>query len=348
MRKSLARRVRALSRGVAIVVVMALVVIGSVATAWAQEVDLDSKLDQAEQFIQEEPLNFREAQRLLFEVVRSGQGTAEQMARAYFTLGRVEAALEHSVESSDSFYLAMMIQPSLFLPEGSSPKVVSRLNEARNRVIEVGVLEATLSLDGGVLEVHLDNDPLDLVEGIEVSLASGEEAGSPISLEKTRPRVEVAAGVTSIQVVLLDELGNQLKALELDPADAQASADINPALVNRGPSIWQDWRLWTGVAGVLAVGGTYFTLESGNIQSDADSAEDDITMARLTDDKDRVALYGLVGFSLAGAAAVTAGWFLITGGDEAGSEAGSDEAADVAFLPSVGPGQVGAELSVSF
>jgi hypothetical protein len=320
------------------------------ASAFASEEELTEKLDQAERFIEEKPLNYEEAQRLLFEVVRSGEGTPELMARAYFTLGRVEAGLEHEVESTDSFYLAMMIQPSLFLPEGASPKVRSRLNEARNRVIEVGVLEASLSLVDSVLEVHLRNDPLDLVKRMEVRMTRGEGEVGTADIDEKAPRVRVEPGVSAIQVVLFDELGNQLRVLALDPSNAESSADINPSTIRRAPTLWESWGLWAGVAGVLAGGGVYFTMEAGSLQDDLDAAQDaappdPVAVRRLQDDKDRVGLYGVVGFSLAGAAAAAAGWFLLTGGGDAPTD---NEAADVALVPTVGPDRVGAHFSLSF
>jgi hypothetical protein len=319
------------------------------ATATAQDADLSEKVDQAVKLIEDKPLNYLEAQRLLFEVVRSGEGSPDVMSLAYFTLGRVEAALEHGVESTDSFYLALMIQPSLFLPEGTSPKVRDRLNEARSRVIEVGVLEASLSLVGGVLELHLDNDPLGLVKKIEVVMSRGEGESARAELDKSKPRIAVDSDVEGISVVLFDELGNQLRVLELDPSDAESSDDINRSTIAGPSTIWENWGLWAGVAGVMAAGGAYFIMESGSLQGDLDDARaadtpDPTAVQRLEDSKDRVGLYGVVGLGLAGAAAVASGALLILGGN---GPAGV-ETSDAAFVPSVGPGHVGAQFSLTF
>ena len=86
-------------------------------------------------------LDYTGAQQALFAVVQSGKATSAELAQAYFNLGVVEAALGNDVESTDSFYLALMIEPSLLFPEGGSPKIRERLNEARSRVTEVGVLQ---------------------------------------------------------------------------------------------------------------------------------------------------------------------------------------------------------------
>src|SRR5690606_39258034 len=98
-----------------------------------------AKIDTAKGQIDQ--LDYPAAQQSLFEVVQSGKATSAELAQAYFNLGIVEAALGNDVESTDSFYLSLMIEPSIVFPEGGSPKIRERLNEARSRVTEVGVLQ---------------------------------------------------------------------------------------------------------------------------------------------------------------------------------------------------------------
>lgn len=307
-----------------------------------------SKLDKAKQQI--EQLNYLEAQQLLFEVVQSGQATPEQMAQAYFNLGIVEAALDHDVEATDSFYLALMLQPSLLFPSGGSPKIRERLNAARSRVTEVGVLEVRANVLGGELHVHVDNDPLKLIKRIEVVKTNVDDKMSTTKLSKDDLSTDMDGSVRAAQVVLYDEAGNQLKIIDVDlsgKTDAQPSAAVMSP-----PSVWKSWGLWAGVAGGLALGSTYFIMESSSISGEIDDAQNDpepdpIEIARLEDDRDRVALYGLVGYSLAGAAAVTAGVLLITGDD---GEAKSDEStgAEASFIPSFSPRHVGADFRLRF
>ena len=169
---------------------------------------------------QVEQLDYPAAQQSLLGVVQSGKATSAELAQAYFSLGSVEAALGNDVESTDSFYLALMIQPSLLFPEGGSPKIRERLNDARNRVTEVGVLQVRAGVKDGVLDVHLDNDPLNLVKRVDVTMTrSGGESGK-VTLEKGdrgEMRAEVESGVETIQVAAYDEAGNQLKVLDVDP-----------------------------------------------------------------------------------------------------------------------------------
>jgi len=303
------------------------------------------KIDQAKKQI--EQLDYSGAQELLFQVVQSGKATSEELSQAYFNLGVIEAALGNDVEATDSFYLALMIQPSLLFPEGGSPKIRERLNAARSRVTEVGVLQARALVNGGVLDVHIDNDPLKLVKRVDVTMTrEGGESGK-VTLEKGDMRAEVESGVKTIQVVLFDEAGNQLKVLDVDPA---AGAAGGAESVGAPPSIWASWGLWAGVAGALAVGGTYFIMEAGSLDDDIQAAVDapnpnPAEIQRLQDNQDRVGLYGVIGLSMAGAAAVTSGALLLFGGDD---EPKKPEQTEAAFAPALAPGHYGARFTLKF
>lgn len=307
------------------------------------------KLDQAAKAL--EQLNYAEAQKLLFAVVQSGHATSEQLAKAYFSIGECEAALGNDVEATDSFYLALMIQPATIFPAGGSPKIRQRLNEARNRVTEVGVLDASAHLEKGVLDVRLRNDPLQLVKNIEVVTSrAGGDVGHA-KLEGKASRVEIESDVQTIRVLFHDEAGNELKAIDVDPgAKAESSA---PVMADGKPSVWAHWGLWAGVAGAFAIGGTYFTVQAGKLDKqarDAAAAEppNQPEVSNLEDRRDRTALYGIVGYSLAGAAAVTAGALLLFQDDapKPASDAGASNTARL--VPIAGPGQVGAEFSMRF
>lgn len=300
-----------------------------------------------------EELNYTEAQQTLLQVVQSGQAMPEQLAQAYFNLGIVEAALDNEVEATDSFYLALMLQPSLLFPEGGSPKIRSRLNEARSRVTEVGVLETAAAVRDGVLDVQIGNDPLNLIKRIEVTMTRGGGETGTVELKQDELRAEVESGVETIQVVFYDEAGNRLRVLDVDPAAKAPEAVAADA--SGSPSVWKSWGLWAGVAGAFAVGGAYFIMESGNISSDIDAAQDEdpsdpTEIARLEDDRDRVGLYGVIGLSMAGAAALTAGALLLFSDDEAASkgEADDEAASEATLVPSFAPGHLGARFQMRF
>lgn len=309
------------------------------------------KLEQAVQ--QLEQLSYAEAQQTLLGVIQSGQAMPDQLAQAYFNLGIVESALDNEVEATDSFYLALMLQPSLLFPEGGSPKIRSRLNEARSRVTEVGVLEAGAAVGDGVLDVQIGNDPLNLIKRVEVTMTRGGGETGTVELKKDELRAEVESGVETVQVVFYDEAGNKLKILDVDPA-AKAPGAV-PADISGSPSVWKSWGLWAGVAGAFAVGGAYFIMESGNISSDIDAAQDEnpsdpTQIARLEDDRDRVGLYGVIGLSMAGAAALTAGALLLFNDDEPASkgEADDEAASEATLVPSFAPGHLGARFQMRF
>jgi hypothetical protein len=312
--------------------------------------EVTTKIDAAKKQI--EQLDYTAAQQALFDVVQSGKATTEELAQAYFSLGVIEAALGNDVESTDSFYLALMIQPQLLFPEGGSPKIRERLNEARSRVTEVGVLQAHASVTDGVLDVHLAHDPLNLVKRIDVTMTrEGGESGK-VTLEKGAMRAEVERGVQTIQVALFDESGNLLKLLDVDPAAKGGSAGAGAVAP---PSVWSNWGLWAGVSGALALGGAYFIMEAGSLDTDIQDARDapnpnPAEVSRLQDNQDRVGLYGVIGLSMATAAAATAGALLLFGGDDK-SKDGSDTSEatpEASLVPSIAPGHVGARFNLRF
>jgi hypothetical protein len=315
--------------------------------------EVTTKIDAAKSQIGQ--LDYTGAQQTLFEVVQSGKATSAELAQAYFNLGVVEAALGNDVESTDSFYLALMIEPSLLFPEGGSPKIRERLNEARSRVTEVGVLQVRGVVRGGVLDVYLDNDPLKLVRRVDVMMTREDGESGKVTLEKGAMRAEVEPGVKTIQVALYDEAGNQLKLIDVDPSSNGLGAGGNP--VGAPPSVWGNWGLWAGVAGALAIGGTYFIMEAGSLDEDIQAALDvpapnrnPAEVQRLQDNQDRVGLYGVIGLSLAGAAAVTSGALLLFGGDDDAKDGteGSSDGAEARVAPTFAPGHVGARFSLRF
>jgi hypothetical protein len=265
----------------------------------------------------------------------------------------IEAALDNDVEATDSFYLALMIQPSLPFPEGGSPKIRARLNAARSRVTEVGVLQARASVRDGVLDVHLENDPLDLVKRVDVAMTRADGESGKVTLKKGAMRVEVESGVQTIQVMFFDEAGNQLEVLDVDPAGKTQGASPDGTPVGTPPSVWASWGLWAGVAGALALGGTYFIMEAGSLNDDIAAAQDapnpnPAEVKRLEDNRDRVGTYGVIGLSMAGAAAITSGALLIFGGHDEPKSAETAGGTEASLVPSLAPGHVGARFTLKF
>lgn len=306
----------------------------------AEESDAGGRLDQATE--QLEALRYDEAREGFFAVVASGSADSEQLAKAYFSLGIVEAALNNGTSSTDSFYMALMVQPSLALGLGGSPKIEEFLNQARDRIVAVGALSARLVLKEGNLSIVIDNDPVSLVKGITVNTTTSDGESAQVSMEPGEARVAIESGVESVEVILADETGNQVKVLTLDPAEATV-ADAS----NTGSSPWSGWALWTGVAAAGAGAGAYFFMKSGEQGDKASelrgSGSTDVTeFARLEDEEDRLGSYGLIGFGVAGAAALTAGAIVLFGD--------SDNKADqsVAISPRLGPGNWGADLRFHF
>lgn len=294
-------------------------------------------------------LRYDQARTLLFDVIQSGKATAPELSKAYFNIGVTEAAVGNGTEATDAFYLALMVEPTLVLPKGGSPKIREYLNSARQRVMHVGVLDAHLTLRQGVLGVTIDNDPLSLVKNAKVVFAKGEGESSEAELDpKGKMRIEIDDDVTGVEVSLLDENGNQLKALKLEPGGtaekpAPASAPKDAA---DGPSWIGNWGLWAGMAAFFGATGTYFMVKQGKVQSRLDdvSGRPDVDPRFIDDlqsDKDRYGLFGLISLGAAGAAAVTAGTIVILSG-------GDEEPKQATIVPQLGLDRVGAELKLRF
>ncbi len=320
------------------------IVLGLSATsaASAQDVDAGEKLEEANGLL--EGLQYERAREGFFEVVLSGSADPEQLATAYFNLGVVEAALNNGTSATDAFYLALMLQPSQALGLGGSPKIEGFLNQARDRLIAVGALSIHAEVRGGTLRVGVANDPVGMVKRLEVSMGESEGAASRADVDLGKgATLEVASDVEAVTVTAFDESGNQLRVVELDPSEEAEDA----AASGGGTSVWSRWELWAGLAAASAGGGAYFFMKSGE-RGDEATAErnretpDAVAISRLEDEESRLGNYGLVGFGLAGAAAAAAGMILWFDGSESGQEE------DVAVLPAVGPGQVGAQFSMRF
>jgi hypothetical protein len=169
-----------------------------------------------------------------------------------------------------------------------------------------------------------------------------------VSLEKSKGglmRAEVESGVKTIQVGVYDESGNQLKVLDVDPATGGLTGS---EVVGPPPSVWESWGLWAGVAGALAIGGTYFIMEAGSLDDDIAAANaatprNPAEAQRLQDNQDRVGLYGVIGLSMAGAAAITSGALLLFGGDDKPAAEG-----EASLVPSIAPGNYGARFTLKF
>jgi hypothetical protein len=236
----------------------------------APAAETSAQLEQALKSV--EDLQYDQARNLLVEAVESGKLQAPDLIKAYFNLGIVEAGLDNGVEATDAFYLALMLEPTVALPKGASPKIREYLNEARKRVMQVGVLQARLTLEKGTLGVAVDNDPLSLVKQVKVAFTKGEGGASEASLDpKGKMRIDIGSDASDVQAALLDDRGNQLKVLK--PAEAgDAKPKPEPSADPNDRSWVARWGLWAGVSVFFGATGTYLMLKSGQTDDALKSA----------------------------------------------------------------------------
>lgn len=108
-------------RALAIVLVLA-------ATAHADELD-DARALEAN-------LAYEKALALIEAAIAHGNADSHRLAEMYLEAGKLAAGLDRALEAEDFFAHALAIDPTLALPEGTSPKITAPFYAARSRLPE--------------------------------------------------------------------------------------------------------------------------------------------------------------------------------------------------------------------
>ncbi len=267
-----------------------------------------------------EALRYDVAQATLTQAIDAGGADRDQLIMLYRLSGEVAGALDQTKAAEGAFTRALVLDPSLQLDAGVSPKLSEPFARARQAAKRRGALAARDSRAGDQLIVEITNDPLKMVARARAYLAPESGVADTRILDGTRRwQLALPAAVRSWSLSLLDARGNQLLVLRgtvepvVVPVPQPPPVDRPPG--GGGPAWYTRWFTWAGVAVGFAVAGTATGLWANGIEQDLaalnmNSSSHDFTEARALERKGRrVALTSNLCFGAAGAAAVVAGVF---------------------------------------
>lgn len=226
-------------------------------------------------------LRYDRAQELLGEALREGGSSPDTMVRIY-ELAASTAVVLGKDELGELYYRRLLcIDPKADLEAGLAPKFKRPFAAARAYVSAHGALRSRARRTGDAVEILVESDPLAMVAS--VALARGGEIGSGVALDPSRraklanpasPGAGGAASDDDLQVVLVDEFGNQL---QLAPVPAETAAlDLTAATPGEGsrregPSALRTWWLWTIPAAASLGVGVVTGLQSQQASDDLDA-----------------------------------------------------------------------------
>lgn len=206
-------------------------------------------------------VRYDDARRLLVEALRRGTSTAAELREIY----RLSAATAQVLGQSDlaeQYYRRLLaLDPDATLPADASPKLRAPFVAAQAYMAAQGRLALRAAHRGGKLEVAIVSDPLHMVGGV-AAIADG--APLPARrLSAAQPQVSFEAPAQVSEVVALDEYGNALAAVDVEPASA-APPPPPPPVAERPAAaapLARRWQTWAIPAAAFAVAGVGLAID---------------------------------------------------------------------------------------
>ncbi len=306
-----------------------------------------------------EELYVEKAGKKFEEALEQGDSDPTTTAEIHMGRGQVAAALGDKKKALEAYKHALAIDPLLDLPAGTSPKVAQPLQDARalfrGDAKQLALAVNIDTADGVRASASVLSDPFSMVSGIAVEYKDNEGDSNTKSIRSKSDLMQIPleSETISITVSLIDEHGNKLVTndlLELPSGErvsvgggegGEGGGDEEPGEGGGGGSIVTNWMLWGGLAVAAGATGTGFGIWTRSIVSDIDDMTQNSGMHEFSDvlaleekAKSR-ALIANISFGVAGACAIAAGVFYFTG------DKGNSEERNTAFVPMLGPDQVG-------
>lgn len=252
-------------------------------------------------------VEYDKARALLVETLKQGTASPSELAEIY-RLSASTATVLGDREVAEQYYRRWLaLEPMASLPPSVAPKLREPFVAAQAYMAAHGRLAVTAQRNADRVVVVLEADPLVMAASVAVV------GGTPIAFDASH-RATLAVGATAPRIVVLDEFGNTLVALDDIPVALVTdvpSGSPSPSLV-RHPLLW----------GILTVAAGGTTLAFGLA---ARSADDDLanilansgahTLAdaeAAQDRRDRHALVTNIGFVATGVFAVTTTIMILT------------------------------------
>jgi hypothetical protein len=247
------------------VVIRAAVVLACVLSSAIARADDNASLVAARRAV--EDVRYDDARRLLVEALRRGTSTAAEL-REIYRLSAATAQVLGQRDLAEQYYRRLLaIEPDATLPADASPKLRAPFVAAQAYMAAQGrlVLRAGRSSargGGGKLAVAIVSDPLHMVSGV-AAIADGAPLPAQ-TLSAAQPEVALDAPASVREVVALDEYGNALLSVAVEPAPDAAAAPPPPSVDEpRAPRtpLPLRWQTWAIPAGVLAGAGIGFAID---------------------------------------------------------------------------------------
>jgi hypothetical protein len=183
-------------------------------------------------------LRYDDALQLADLAWRSGASSPTQVCRIFALAGRAAAAVGDGETARLWFRRWLYLEPAAMLPDGTSPKLIALLDDAR-RALAGTAIAARSSVRPGTITVTVAADPLGLVAVARAGTSIVELRDHTASV----PAREVHGGID-----LVDRYGNTLLVVtELPPAPALAAVPSTTRWFAR----WPGWALASsGLAGL--------------------------------------------------------------------------------------------------
>ncbi|MEO8702878.1 MAG: hypothetical protein ABI867_22730 [Kofleriaceae bacterium] len=200
-------------------------------------------------------VHFDQARALLVAALEAGGATPAELRQLYELSAQVAIVLNQRELGEQYYRRWLALDPAAALPAGSPPKLADVFVAAKAYMAAHGRLAVKAERTGTAVAVVVEADPLAMA-----SAASLDPAGERVTFTAEHRATLLPPGPAGVRVVVLDDRGNQLVALDVAAATAIPEIPHPVALPLPGPRdelrpILRHWLTWGIPAGGLLLAG---------------------------------------------------------------------------------------------